>query len=82
MITQRPNIYQPLNSQTDAIAQRVLELSKLPEFNAAENVSALLAQHPRADAWLPLRANNQDMVVLIHKARAEVVAIVNLRPWQ
>ncbi len=81
-IAQRPNLYQPLNSQKDAIQQRVLELSKLTEFNTAENVSVLLAQHPRADAWLPLRANNQDMVVLMHKETAEVVAIVDLRPWK
>ncbi len=80
-LAQRPNLYQPLNTQKDAIAQRVLALSKLSEFNTAEHVNALLAQHPRADAWLPLRANNQDMVVLMHKASAEVVAIVDLRPW-
>ena len=80
-LAQRPNLYQPLSTQKDAIAQRVLALSKLSEFNTAEHVNALLAQHPRADAWLPLRANNQDMVVLMHKASAEVVAIVDLRPW-
>ena len=80
-LAQRPNLYQPLNAQKDAIAQRVLALSKLSEFNTAEHVSALLAQHPRADAWLPLRVNNQDMVVLMHKASAEVIAIVDLRPW-
>lgn len=80
-IAQRPNLYQPLNAQKDAIAQRVLALSKLSEFNTSEHVNALLAQHPQADAWLPLRANNQDMVVLMHKASAEVVAIVDLRPW-
>lgn len=80
-LAQRPNLYQPLSAQKDAIAQRVLALSKLSEFNTAEHVNAVLAQHPRADAWLPLRASNQDMVVLMHKASAEVVAIVDLRPW-
>lgn len=80
-LAQRPNLYQPLRAQKDAIAQGVLALSKLSEFNTAEHVNAVLAQHPRADAWLPLRANNQDMVVLMHKASAEVVAIVDLRPW-
>lgn len=80
-LAQRPNLYQPLSAQKDAIAQRVLALSKLSEFNTAEHVNALLAQHPQADSWLPLRANNQDMVVLMHKASAEVVAIVDLRPW-
>ncbi len=80
-LAQRPNLYQPLSSQTNAIQSRLLELPELSEFNTAENVNALLAKHPRADAWLPLRANNQDMVVLMHKETAEVVAIVDLRPW-
>lgn len=81
-LAQRPNLYQPLNTQKNTIKQRVLELSELSEFNDTESVSTLLAVHPRADAWLPLRASNQDMVVLMHKASAEVVAIVDLRPWQ
>ncbi len=80
-LAQRPNFYQPLSAQANAIQQRVLELSKLSEFNDIESVNTLLALHPRADAWLPLRANNQDMVVLMHKASAEVVTIVDLRPW-
>lgn len=81
-LAQRPSLYQPLNTQENVIQQRVLELSKLYQFNDKNSVSTLLALHPRANAWLPLRANNQDMVVLIHKASAKVVAIVDLRPWQ
>ena len=81
-IAQRPNLYQPLSSQRDAIKQRLLELPSLTEFNSAENVSIALTKYPHADAWLPLRANNQDMVVLMHKDTAEVIAIVDLRPWQ
>ncbi len=80
-IAQRPNLYQSLNTKREAIKRRLLELSELSELNTAGNFSTLLAQHPRADAWLPLRANNQDMVVLMHKETAEVVAIVDLRPW-
>lgn len=79
--SQRPDLYQPLDSQKTAIQQRLLELSLLPDSNSAEHVQVLLAKHPNADSWLPLRANNQDMVVLMHKASAEVVAIVDLRPW-
>ncbi len=81
-IAQRPNLYQPLDSQKEAIKQRLLELSALSANNSAENIKTILAKHPKADAWLPLRANNQDMVVLMHKDTAEVVAIVDLRPWE
>ncbi len=81
-LAQRPNLYQPLDSQETAIQQRLFELSALPDNNSAQHIQTFLAKHPNADSWLPLRANNQDMVVLMHKASAEVVAIVDLRPWQ
>lgn len=81
-IAQRPNLYQPLDSQKESIKQRLLELSDLPANNTAEDIKAVLAKHPKADSWLPLRANHQDMVVLMHKDTAEVIAIVDLRPWE
>lgn len=80
-IAQRPNLYAPLNSQKTEIQKRLNELDALSAFNTTENIGAALTKHPQADSWLPLRANNQDMVVLMHKASAEVVAIVDLRPW-
>jgi len=80
-IAQRPNLYAPLNSQKAEIQKRLLELSALSSFNATDSINAVLAKHPQADSWLPLRANNQDMVVLMQRNTAEVVAIVDLRPW-
>lgn len=80
-IAQRPNLYQPLASQKTDIQKRLLELNALSDFNTTESISTALAKHPLADSWLPLRANNQDMVVLMHKNTVEVVAIVDLRPW-
>ena len=80
-IAQRPNLYAPLNSQKSEIQKRLNELDALSAFNTTESIGAALTKHPQADSWLPLRANNQDMVVLMHKASAEVVAIVDLRPW-
>ncbi len=80
-MAQRPNLYQPLDSQTTAIQQHLLELSALPASNTAMSISAVLAKHPQADTWLPLRAINQDMVVLMRKDTADVIAIVDLRPW-
>lgn len=80
-IAQRPNLYAPLNSQKTEIQKRLNALDALSAFNTTESIGAALTKHPQADSWLPLRANNQDMVVLMHKASAEVVAIVDLRPW-
>lgn len=79
---QRPNLYQALGSQKVEIQSRLLELATLSASNSQEHISAVLAQHPSANAWLPLRAKHQDMVVLMHKETAAVVAIVDLRPWQ
>lgn len=80
-LAQRPNLYQPLVTQITVIKPHLLELSGLSDNNSAKQIKNHLAKHPQADSWLPLRANNQDMVVLMHKASAEVVAIVDLRPW-
>lgn len=80
-IAQRPNLYAPLNSQKTEIQKRLNELDALSAFNTTENIGAALTKHPQADSWLPLRANNQDMVVLMQRNTAEVVAIVDLRPW-
>lgn len=80
-IAQRPNLYQPLESQRTEIQKHLLELSALPASNTTESIRAELAKYPQADTWLPLRANNQDMVVLMHRDTAKVVAIVDLRPW-
>lgn len=80
-IAQRPNLYAPLNSQKSEIQKRLNELDALSAFNTTEKIGAALTKHPQADSWLPLRANNQDMVVLMQRNTAEVVAIVDLRPW-
>ncbi len=80
-IAQRPNLYQPLEFQKAAIQQRLLELTALPNNNSAEHIQAILTKYPNADSWLPLRANNQDMVVLMNKNTANIIAIVDLHPW-
>lgn len=80
-IAQRPNLYQSLDSQKAAIQNRLLELPALSANNAAQTIQATLAKYPSADAWLPLSANKQDRVVLMRKDTTEVIAIVDLRPW-
>jgi hypothetical protein len=43
-------------------------------------VDKVLTKYPDANAWLPLKANAKDMVVLINKEKAKIVKIVDLRP--
>lgn len=80
-IAQRPNLYQLLSNQNEIIRQKAQPLSKLSAYNSMQQVDQLLVRHPTANGWLPLSANAQDMVVLVNKDTAEVINIVNLRPW-
>lgn len=78
-LPQRPELYRPLAEMTAAISARALPLSKLDSLNAPAAVQAQLAPWPAADAWLPLMAGAQPMVVLLQKG--QVLAVVDLRPW-
>ncbi len=80
-LPQRPNLYHPLNVQSAEIRERTRSLDMLEAFNDAERVSQILAQWPDADGWLPMNSSAQSMVVLMRSDTAEVVAVVDLRPW-
>ena len=80
-IYQRPNLYRPLQEMTASIQKYAQELSLLNEFNDDSDVQNAVKKYPAATAWLPLRAKDQNMVVLINKETAQVIAIVDLKPW-
>ncbi|WP_168389729.1 TfpX/TfpZ family type IV pilin accessory protein [Acinetobacter indicus] len=80
-IAQRPERYVELTQAKHQIQQRALRLKELEQYNSKTDVEKALAKYPKADAWLPLKANAVDMVVLINKEAAEVIKIVDLRPW-
>ena len=81
-IAQKPERYVELSTVKNQIQQRAQRLDVLDNFNNQQQVAKILSQYPQANAWLPLKANVVDMVVLINKDKAEVVKIVDLRPWQ
>lgn len=80
-IYQRPNLYRPLIDMRDSIERNMHDLAELESYNKKEVIDAIILKNPTANSWLPLRANNQDMVVLMMKETSEVVNIVDLRPW-
>jgi len=80
-LPQRPDLYVPLSTQTSEIKARLFELDELSRFNDREQVERVLALWPQADAWLPMMANVEPMVVLMKSETAEVIAVVDLRPW-
>lgn len=81
-ISQRPERYVELTQAKTQIKQRALPLVELQQYNPKTDVEKTLAEYPNADAWLPLKANAVDMVVLVNKESASIIKIVDLRPWQ
>ena len=81
-IAQRPERYVELTQVTTQIQQRALPLKELEQYNPKTDVEKTLAKYPKADAWLPLKANAIDMVVLVNKESASIIKIVDLRPWE
>lgn len=81
--SQRPELYQPLETVYPNIVKRALPLTQLEQFNNSQLVKQTLEKYPQADSFLPLKANAVDMTVLIDKKTGgKVVKIVDLRPWQ
>ena len=78
---QRMEYYKPFELATLEIRAHAQPLSILKEFNNPHQINSVLSQYPQATAWLPLKANAVDMVVLINQKRDEVIKIVDLRPW-
>jgi len=81
-ISQRPERYVELTQAKTQIQQRALPLVELQQYNPKTDVEETLVKYPKADAWLPLKANAVDMVVLINKESASIIKIVDLRPWE
>ena len=81
-IAQRPERYVELTQVTTQIQQRALPLVELQQYNPKTDVEKTLAEYPKANAWLPLKANAIDMVVLVNKESASIIKIVDLRPWE
>ncbi|WAJ38425.1 type IV pilin accessory protein [Pseudomonas sp. GOM7] len=79
-VPQRPELYLSLADSSKRIKERLYPLSELQRFNSADEIQSAISQWPEADAWLPLMAGTP-MVVLLRKETAEVVAVVDLRPW-
>lgn len=81
-LAQQPDRYVELTQAKNQIQQRALPLAELEQYNSKVEVEKTLAKYPNADAWLSLKANAEDMVVLVNKESASIIKIVDLRPWK
>ena len=81
-LSQMPERYVALEKVKSQMQRQSQNLEILYNFNTKSDVEDILKKYPQANAWLPLKANAVDMVVLINKEKGEVVKIVDLRPWK
>ncbi|MDN8245099.1 TfpX/TfpZ family type IV pilin accessory protein [Acinetobacter baumannii] len=81
-LAQRPERYVGLPQVKLQIQKHAQNLNELEKFNSKQQLKLVLEEYPSADAWVPLKANAIDMVVLINRSSAQVIKIVNLRPWK
>lgn len=81
-LAQRPERYVEQTQAKTSIKQRAQPLVLLNDFNDPKVVKMMLTQYPQATAFLPLKANAVDMVVLVNKESASIIKIVDLRPWE
>ncbi|MEN8331949.1 TfpX/TfpZ family type IV pilin accessory protein [Acinetobacter baumannii] len=81
-LAQRPERYVGLAQVKLQIQKRAQNLNELEKYNSKQQVENILKKYPEANAWVPLKANAVDMVVLMDKSSAQVIKIVDLRPWK
>lgn len=80
-LAQRPERYVAIAQVRLQIQKRAQNLNELEKYNSKQQVKEILKKYPSADAWVPLKAKAIDMVVLMNKSSAQVIKIVDLRPW-
>lgn len=76
-----PNTYAELTAAKNRIQQFALSLDELYKFNDESKVNEILQNYPEAVKWMPLRTTGLGLVVLLNQ-QYEVIATVNLRPWE
>lgn len=81
-LAQRPERYVNFVQAKVQIQQRAKNLEELKHYNNEKSVMDTLVKYPKANAFVPLKANAVDMTVLVNTNTGEVVKIVNLRPWK
>lgn len=77
----RPEAYVQLVSRKEALAEKSRPFDDLASYNEASEVDEVLAGHPDAVGWLPMKGVEKDMVVLID-GKGSVLGVVPLMPWE
>lgn len=77
----RPVLYTSLSENMNRVLEKKISLDDLKKFNELEQVQKILEKYSNADGYLPLKASEIDMVVLVDSKDKNFIQIVDLRPW-
>jgi len=80
-LAQYPERYIALEQVQQQMQSKAHDLSQLTKWNEESAVQQQLNAYPQANAWMPLETYGLAMVILLNKENAEVIKIVDLRPW-
>jgi len=85
-LAQIPQYYLPYTESQDKVIEKLQPLEILKQFNASnlDGYNEIISRYSPdlSDyGYLPLQASQMDLVVVIDKATAEVLDIVELKPW-
>ncbi len=80
-IAQRPEQYVNIDIMKDRMLKEQQSLAELRKYNEISKVNKALASYPDAHGYIPLRAQQVDMVVLLDDSGTPL-QIVDLRPWE
>lgn len=79
-LAQKPENYVEIKQVFQEIVKSSYPLQDLYQYNDQARVDALIERYPTSQYWLPLKAKEVDMVVLVGDTEKDF-EIVNLRPW-
>lgn len=77
----RPSLYEPLENQWKIIVSKAHSLDELYKFNPKSDIDKYINDYPSATNFLPLKAYQTDMVVLLDTKNQKILKVVDLRPW-
>lgn len=79
-LAHKPERYVDFAQAKEKLKQRMQQLSVLEQYNEQAAVQSIVKKYPQATGFVPLKAVNIDMAVLVD-AQGDVIKIVDLRPW-
>lgn len=79
-LAHKPERYVDFAQAKEKLKQRMQPLDALEQYNEQAAVQSIVKKYPQAIGFVPLKAVNVDMTVLVD-AQGDVVKIVDLRPW-